>query len=156
MLGNDGRLESFPDPTAILAGPEPPNVTLTPNFPRRGWHLCLLPALHSQHSFLFLHRFGITFSGLTSMSAADWKCQDSRLRRLRHNKSQYKIQRPSSGGSTQLQGSKRGEHAQMSTTPQKIHCQRNVWGPPGPARIAVGSGNDPKRPSLPSKCSGSS
>ena len=44
----------------------------------------------------------------------------------------------------------------MSTTPQKIDCQRNVWGPPGPARIAVGSGNDPKRPSLPSKCSGSS
>ena len=58
--------------------------------------------------------------------------------------------------SRQLQGSKCGEQAQMPTTPQKIQCQRNVWWPPGPARRTVGSGNDPKRPSLPSKCSCSS
>ena len=37
LLGNDGRLGSFPDPTAMLAGP---GGTQTLR-----WHLCLLPAL---------------------------------------------------------------------------------------------------------------
>ena len=50
------------------------------------------------------------------------------------------MQRPSSGGSTQLHGSKCEKQTEIATTPQKILCRRNVWGPPDPARIDVGSG----------------
>ena len=38
----------------------------------------LAPRAPEPTFLFFLHGFGITFSGLTSMSVANWKCQDSR------------------------------------------------------------------------------